>query len=506
MSAKAQVYILASILIVLGLGLIGYKTTNLEIPLAPGETRDTWVVEALIEFDAAGGPVQAKMALPGYHSNFKVLNQYGASPGYGFSEEIDGRRKNVIWSTRNAEGPQKIYYMFSMYDTGEIASLDGKAKAIEKPFFADSYRTAVKDVVEASWAKSANVQTFTKELVRRFKAEVPTQNIMLLKRLIKPNYPLEDLIRDLILTKEISAATIKGLKIEEGKRKSRVGAYLAIYDKEWMMLNLETEQFGIPADVVFWGPFPLLETEGAENSKISFSMSKSTESAKGLAVRSNLNEGDPLLSFSIYSLPIEHQNIFKLLLLVPFGCLIVVIVRNLIGLPTSGTFMPVLLAMAFIETTLVKGLVVLGVVLALGLIIRTYLSRLNLLLVPRISAVVISVVILMAAISVLSYKLGLEEGVSVTLFPMIIISWTIERISILWEEHGGLDVSRQMGGSLFVSIIIYFVMTNGFIKYFTFAFPECLLVLLGLVLLVGVYSGYRLTELARFEPLVEGQQ
>ena len=89
---------------------------------------------------------------------------------------------------------------------------------------------------------------------------------------------------------------------------------------------------------------------------------------------------------------------------------------------------------------------------------------------------------------------------------MIIISWTIERVSVLWEESSGLDVSRQMGGSLFVAVIIYFVMTNGFIKYFTFAFPECLLILLGFVLLVGVYSGYRLTELARFEPLVEGQK
>lgn len=505
MSAKAQVYILASILIVLGLVLIGYKTLKLEIPLSPGETRDTWVVEALIEFDASGGAVQAKMALPGYYSNFKVLNQYGASPGYGLSEEVEGRRKSVLWSTRDAEGPQKIYYMFSMYDTGEIAELESKAKPIVKPFFKDAYRTAVDEVVNASWAKSADVKTFVKEIVRRFKAEQATQNIMLLRKLITSTYPLEDLIRDLVLSKEISAVTIKGLKIEEGKRKSEVGAYLAVYEKGWLMLNLETEQFGIPEDVVFWGPFPLLETEGAENSKITFSMSKSTESAKGLAVRSNLTEGDPLLSFSIYSLPIEYQNVFKLLLLVPFGCLVVVIVRNLVGLPTSGTFMPVLLAMAFIETTLVKGLIVLGVMLALGLLIRTYLSRLNLLLVPRISAVVISVVMLMAFISIVSFKLGLEEGISVTLFPMIIISWTIERISILWEEHGGLDVSRQMGGSLFVSILIYFVMTNGFIKYFTFSFPECLFILLGLVLLVGVYAGYRLTELARFEPLVEGQ-
>ena len=167
--------------------------------------------------------------------------------------------------------------------------------------------------------------------------------------------------------------------------------------------------------------------------------------------------------------------------------------------------MPVLLAIAFIETTLIKGLIVLLVMMMLGLLIRTYLTRMNLLLVPRISAVVICVVILMASISVLSYKMGLAEGVSVTVFPMIIISWTIERTSIMWEEHGGQEVIEKMGGSLLISIIVYFVMTNSFIKYVTFTFPEVMLLILAFVLLIGVYTGYRLTELFRFEPLVQDQ-
>jgi hypothetical protein len=44
-------------------------------------------------------------------------------------------------------------------------------------------------------------------------------------------------------------------------------------------------------------------------------------------------------------------------------------------------------------------------------------------------------------------------------------------------------------------------MTNRFIEHWTFNFPELTLCLLGVVLLLGQYSGYRLSELMRFRHL-----
>jgi len=133
-----------------------------------------------------------------------------------------------------------------------------------------------------------------------------------------------------------------------------------------------------------------------------------------------------------------NQNAFKQILLVPMGVLIVVILRILIGIRTMGTFMPVLFALTFIQTTLVNGLVLFFVIVFSGLFIRFYLSRLRLLLVARISAVIIVVIVIMSAMSIFSYKLGISQALSVTFFPMIILSWTIERMSILWEEEGGV--------------------------------------------------------------------
>ncbi|WDE95829.1 inactive transglutaminase family protein [Lentisphaera profundi] len=503
MSAKAQVYLWSLLLILVGAGIISYKSIQLDIPLTHGEKRDVWVVEALVEFETQDKPVKVKVALPTYYAQYKLLEQQGSSNGYGFTTE-ESPNKKAVWSSRQPPaGNQKIYYTFSIFETDEFQSTKGKDRyKFDKPYFEPAYKTAALSLVDSAWKKSSDNSTFAKEVIRRLNFADPDQNTNLVRSLIKGTYTEAHLVRDLILLKDVPATVLRGLQLEDGTRKTTTGNYLAFYDEKWSVINHISGEIGLPKDTIFWALTSVLETAGCTNSKITFSMIKSDQSAKSLAIKNSLEDSSPIMNFSIFSLPLEFQSVFKLLLLIPVGTLIVVIIRNLVGISTSGTFMPVLLAIAFIETSLVKGLVVLLVMMVLGLLIRTYLSRMNLLLVPRISAVVICVVILMAFISITSYKMGIAGGISVTFFPMIIISWTIERTSIMWEEHGGREVFEKMGGSLIVSIIIYFVMTNSFVKYFTFTFPEVMLIMLAFVLLIGVYTGYRLTEIFRFEPLV----
>jgi hypothetical protein len=118
--------------------------------------------------------------------------------------------------------------------------------------------------------------------------------------------------------------------------------------------------------------------------------------------------------------------------------------------------------------------------------------------VARISAVLIFVVGIMIYVAILSYKLGFQNEITITFFPMIILAWTIERMSILWEEDGPKEVLIQGGGSLIVAVLAYFAMTNYTIGYLTYNFPETLLLVLSLIILIGRYSGYRLSELYRF--------
>ena len=189
--------------------------------------------------------------------------------------------------------------------------------------------------------------------------------------------------------------------------------------------------------------------------------------------------------------------------LLPVGVLVVVFLRIVVGLKTSGTFMPVLIAMAFMKTHLLVGVVGLLLIVSIGLIIRFYLSRLNLLLVARISSVIIAVIGIIVFLTVITFQFGITEGMKITFFPMIILSWTIERMSILWEEEGARQVFVQGGGSLLVAILAYLAMSSLLIQHLTFNFLGLQLIIAALVLMLGNYSGYRLTELKRFKPLVD---
>jgi len=279
-------------------------------------------------------------------------------------------------------------------------------------------------------------------------------------------------------------------------------------DDQWKIYNLESDRNTNLNNFLIWqiGGESLLDVEGGYDSDVRFSMISNLMSSRKVAIWHNLHGTDEDSDFSIFGLPIEQQSIFKMILLIPLGALVVVFLRVLIGIKTSGTFMPVLIALAFIETTLSTGLPVFLIIVCVGLVIRSYLSNINLLLVARVAAIVVIVVGLMGLISITSYKLGIEQGLTVTFFPMIILAWTIERMSIIWEEEGPKDVLVQGTGSLAVAIACYFVMTAESIKYLAFNFPELHLATLGFILILGQYNGYRLSELFRFAQVSKSEQ
>ncbi|MEO1574228.1 MAG: 7TM domain-containing protein, partial [Pseudomonadota bacterium] len=195
----------------------------------------------------------------------------------------------------------------------------------------------------------------------------------------------------------------------------------------------------------------------------------------------------------------------SVLLMIPIGALVMAVMRNIIGIPTFGTFTPILVALAFRETRLLYGLLLFSLVVAMGLTARFYLERLRLLLVPRLAAVLTVVVLLMLSISIVGHALDLETGLSIALFPMVILTMVIERMSIVWDERGPSAAMTEGAGSLVVAIVAYLVMSIDRLEHLVFVFPELLLIVLGLCLLLGRYTGFRLTELARFSELAPGK-
>jgi hypothetical protein len=250
------------------------------------------------------------------------------------------------------------------------------------------------------------------------------------------------------------------------------------------------------------GATDLATVEGGVGEALGVAVRSSEQSALRAALTRGTLINPDLIRFSLAGLPIRIQEVYRVLLMIPVGAFLLVLLRGFIGIKTFGTFMPVLIALAFRETELGWGVVLFLTIITLGLAVRFYLERLQLQMVPRVAAVLTIVVFLMLCLSILSHRLNLERGLSVALFPMVILTMTIERMSVVWEERGAGEAIEQGLGSLLVAVLAYLAMSNAWVEHWFFIFPELLLVLLAGSLLMGRYTGYRLLELWRFRALI----
>lgn len=505
--SRVHLYVLACSLIFIGLGLFLYKALVLGFPLSPQKVSEIWNVEAHISFLAQNKPAKVSLVIPRSTRRFAIVNENFISQGFGITTATEGGNRRAEWSIRKAKGRQILYYRAEIrrIEAKESGTV-GKPPEIEDPKFEGPYLAAAQSLVADIRARSADADSLVKELLKRLTASQFDENIaLLLDKQTSISDKARLAVRVLALAR-LPARVVHGIRLEDENKNAPLLHWIQIYDeKQWRAYHPITGEPGVPPDYMPWwrGTQPLVQVKGGDRLQATLSVNLRQEEAVRAAIQSGKIRSPLLLDFSLFSLPVHTQAIYRVLLLVPLGAFVLVILRNVIGIKTFGTFMPVLIALAFRETLLLWGIILFSVVVGLGLAIRLYLEHLKLLVVPRLASVLTVVVLLMALLSVLTHKLGLERGLSVALFPMVIVTMTIERMSIVWEERGASEALHQGLGSLVVATIAYLIMAIGYIEHFVFVFPELLLVLLAGTLMLGRYYGYRLLELLRFRALVK---
>lgn len=507
---KVILYLLALALTFTGIGLTWYKIRSLHFPFFPNEKVPVWTIGATISFEAQGEPVEVLLTIPENNQEMTILDSSESSDGYGFTLFSQTGTDYVRWTKREAFGKQTLYFSINAVENQGEQSPQVSPELPTPPslILTEEEQHIADKLLQKAYALSSDNESFAKELIKEVNAPEFSAELHHLMQKDTSRADIARLLFNLLATAQIPSRLSMGLEIHSTKRSQPPIYFVEVFDEgQWIIFNPLTAEEGLPKGTLLWrrGGASLIDVIGGKNSNISFSVVKSPLSAKQVAIRSSeLNTTSAtLLDFSIYTLPAESQNAFKTILLVPIGALVIVFLRILVGIRTSGTFMPILIALAFLQTSLIPGLLMFLAIVSVGLLIRFLLTNLNLLLVARISAVVIVVILLMALFSIVSIKLGLNQVMTITFFPMIILAWTIERMSILWEEEGPKEVIIQGGGSLLMASLAYLCMSNPWMQHLSFNFPELLLVILALLLLMGQYSGYRLTELRRFTPLLE---
>jgi 7 transmembrane helices usually fused to an inactive transglutaminase len=201
---------------------------------------------------------------------------------------------------------------------------------------------------------------------------------------------------------------------------------------------------------------------------------------------------------SLATLPAAERHLVEFLLLLPVAALVICVFRNLIGIASFGTFAPALIGLVFRDLQSLPGLAVFVALLLTGWLMRRALDRFHLLQVPRASVMLSLIVAMLVVFVVVANRCELAVTKYVSLFPVIILTGMVERFWLLEADDGAGSSFRTLLGTLVIAVSVALVASIAIVPRTLIHYPETLGLVVALQMLVGRYTGYRITELWRF--------
>ncbi len=503
--------ILGLALIAVGAVVFLIKSAVLQYPLRPDARALLWDFEIYLEFEGRNAPARIEAYIPArdVERAFPHEEFYSGSFGLSLINEARSPNRQAVWTYRYPDSKKVLRY--ATQTLGETVSTplplafrESEPQVI--PFEADPVKRQAFIVWSGNLRqRSADARSFaTLALQSAFETRADNEQYAdEVAALLGDDTSVQGrllLAQQLLQSQGVPARIANGVYLSDARRR--------VETRHWLEYHVDGEDFryfpeGTPDRffTVWYGPRPLVNAAGVDDLDIQVALRSRETSAAAIAENAPGRLGDFGRSFGFANLPLTTQLVFQVLVTIPVGITILVFLRQFIGFKTLGTFMPVLIGIAFRETALLNGILLFSLLIALGLTLRFYLERLHLLLVPRLAVVLIFIVLAMAGITLALTGANQAIGLSISLFPMVILTMTIERMSIVWEESSAGEAIKQGAGSLAVAAITYLAMTNAMVEYLMYQFPELLFVLMGSCVLMGRFTGLRLSELWRFRAL-----
>ena len=501
---------LAVFLFLISLSLIGYRVLRLGYPLLPTPSVKAWGVTMEIFFEPASRSekeMEIRASLPESRPGQTVIEQRDLSGSLQFHILPEGVNQIGVWSGE-PEGEGVLSYSATVL-------LNPKRVRKPKPPGPESFPAVIADKSEQILARRLVQKWNSLDALGKLKAiggtakgiwrkPMPDDNDLKQWSAIQKKYGAERALLVLLRAADFPVRKVQGFVLAESVA-TQPDRWISVWTgKKWEHMQPETGDL-YPESVrllpLMIGDAPLTSISGGKLQEVRWSINKQTLS-RWRAHFERIQKSTRFLDrWSLFTIPNQFQEIFHILLLVPIGVLMISVLRNIVGFPTFGIFMPVLMALAFRSTGLGYGLGIFAGVVSIGYLLRRGIDRLRLLLVPRLSFLITFVILAFTVFALIGSKFGVREFMAVGLLPFVILSMTIERFFILIEESGASVALRTAAGSAAVAAITYKIIQIDPLQLTFFVYPELLFVIMGLLLLLGNYSGYRLSEILRFRIL-----
>src|SRR5207244_1758248 len=146
----------------------------------------------------------------------------------------------------------------------------------------------------------------------------------------------------------------------------------------------------------------------------------------------------------------------------------------------------------------VPGLPVFVTIVLIGWGMRRVLDRYHLLQVPRTAFLLSMVIVVLLSAILLANFQQLAVTRYFSLFPMVILAGMIERFWTLENEDGTAVSFKTLFTTMLMAAAISLFLSLSAVVNHMFRYPETLGLIMAAQLLLGRYTGYRLSELLRF--------
>jgi hypothetical protein len=508
--------LLGLLLVLVGLGIFVWKTLVLGLPLVTSETEGLWRIELEITARGSGRRGSVRAPLPSTGPGQVVFDERSASDRLLFTIRTEDGNRIGVWSGR-LSGVHQVVHGFRVQLSEVTTPLPARITREPSRELLARHANPSRDIP----SDSAEVQAFLAGLwptlpenaLDRLRTlfgfasdEVATlpsaSDDALLTLAAREGSAIgkSRLLTALLRAVGLPARTVLGLQLLEGQPPYTTQWVEAWIDGVWVPMSPVDGFFATrPANLIALRTASFTEVETTGVAAVGHRYDALRERLRPEELAAMMIPSSPLLArFSLYQLPVSTQSALRVLLLMPLGALAVALFRNVIGVSTFGTFMPVLIALALREVALVPGLLLVAAVLLLGILGRLVLERMHLLLVPRLGVLLCVVVLSVASFALIGRDVEVRELSVGVLFPMVILTMLIERFSLTLAEEGLRPALVRAGWSVGVAVVVYPIFHSAAAEHLMFGFPELVVVVMGTLVWLGAYSGYRVSDLVRF--------
>lgn len=193
-------------------------------------------------------------------------------------------------------------------------------------------------------------------------------------------------------------------------------------------------------------------------------------------------------------------NTIVLLLLLPLIATLVSFLHYVVGLSGYGIFMPTMIAVAFLSTGFFGGLLLFALILAISLLGNMILKKFKIHFWPARAINLMFISVAVFALMLLTSFVNVIDISEISIFPILFMILLAEEFVRTQLVKSKKEAKKLMMGTIVLALAGAMVMSLGSIQNLVLKYPE-LIILIVLVsnLIIGNYSGIRLTEITRFK-------